>query len=176
MTRDELTAIGRALHGDEWQTPLARDLAVSARTVRRWLAGDSRIDDDMAGRIRSLVGDMPSDLDRYVKIGGVKLPRWLAARDALGSDLEDELRGETGYLVHLSEPRFVARWCVGEAPLSALSYTDSEEPGEGADDTLSLYDFVWTDRMPGEADFGRLMRAAVAALDNFINVLGREYC
>lgn len=34
-----LVECGEALHGPRWQTELARDLGVSDRTVRRWVAG-----------------------------------------------------------------------------------------------------------------------------------------
>lgn len=32
---------GEALYGQQWQSALARDLGVSDRTVRRWVAGSS---------------------------------------------------------------------------------------------------------------------------------------
>lgn len=32
---------GLALYGPQWQSALARDLGVSDRTMRRWVAGDS---------------------------------------------------------------------------------------------------------------------------------------
>ena len=34
-----LIAVGQALYGERWQSPLARDLGVSDRTMRRWAAG-----------------------------------------------------------------------------------------------------------------------------------------
>lgn len=34
-----LVECGLALYGQQWQSPLARDLDVSDRTVRRWVAG-----------------------------------------------------------------------------------------------------------------------------------------
>lgn len=34
-----LRECGEALYGTQWQCPLARDLGVSDRTVRRWVAG-----------------------------------------------------------------------------------------------------------------------------------------
>lgn len=34
-----LVECGEALYGPRWQSELARDLEVSARTVRRWAAG-----------------------------------------------------------------------------------------------------------------------------------------
>ena len=36
-----LTDVGRALYGDQWQSPLARDLQVNDRTMRRWIARDT---------------------------------------------------------------------------------------------------------------------------------------
>lgn len=43
MTPDELTERAAALYGPDWQSPLARRIAVDARTVRRWKAGDRDI-------------------------------------------------------------------------------------------------------------------------------------
>ena len=34
-----LADVGEALYGPQWQSALARDLGVSDRTVRRWVAG-----------------------------------------------------------------------------------------------------------------------------------------
>lgn len=42
MTTNKLLSdTGKALYGPLWQSQLARDLHVSDRTVRRWLAGDA---------------------------------------------------------------------------------------------------------------------------------------
>ncbi len=54
MTPSELRTIGESIHGPYWQSPLARDLRVNDRTVRRWLAGKSRINPDVAAKIREL--------------------------------------------------------------------------------------------------------------------------
>lgn len=35
-----LVECGEALYGQQWQSALARDLGVSDRTVRRWVAGE----------------------------------------------------------------------------------------------------------------------------------------
>lgn len=35
-----LVAVGQALYGAQWQSPLARDLGVAIRTVQRWAAGE----------------------------------------------------------------------------------------------------------------------------------------
>lgn len=38
-----LVETGEALYGPLWQSALARDLGVSDRTVRRWVAGTSEV-------------------------------------------------------------------------------------------------------------------------------------
>ena len=45
MSKDELLLrqVGNFFHGEEWQAPLARDLRVSERTMRRWVAGPEEI-------------------------------------------------------------------------------------------------------------------------------------
>lgn len=43
MTVGELRKAGETLYGHEWQTALAHRLHIEARTVRRWVAGDSEI-------------------------------------------------------------------------------------------------------------------------------------
>lgn len=37
---DELAGIGQAIHGPQWQRPLAADIPVGVRTLQRWAAGD----------------------------------------------------------------------------------------------------------------------------------------
>lgn len=37
-----LRAIGEALYGPQWQSPMANDLGVNSRTVRRWITGENR--------------------------------------------------------------------------------------------------------------------------------------
>jgi DNA-binding transcriptional regulator YdaS (Cro superfamily) len=38
-----LIACGQALYGQQWQSALARDLGVSDRTMRRWVAGEQSV-------------------------------------------------------------------------------------------------------------------------------------
>ena len=61
----ELERIGRLLYGDHWQSALARDLAVSDRTVRRWLAGTSAIPESAEHGLRKALEK------RLDEIGGV---------------------------------------------------------------------------------------------------------
>jgi hypothetical protein len=55
MTSDELSAQGRALYGQRWQTSLAQDLGVADRTLRRWLAGDSSIPDGVESEVHRIL-------------------------------------------------------------------------------------------------------------------------
>lgn len=68
-----LVECGEALYGAQWQSALARDLGVSDRTMRRWVAGTS---------------DVPSGL--YVDLLRVTLER-----AAQLDDLEQRLRRMT---------------------------------------------------------------------------------
>lgn len=43
MSPAELETRAAAMYGTDWQSPLARRIAVDARTVRRWKAGDREI-------------------------------------------------------------------------------------------------------------------------------------
>ena len=40
---DRLSHAGRAIHGDDWQSPMARALGVNGRHLRRWVSGDRPI-------------------------------------------------------------------------------------------------------------------------------------
>jgi transposase-like protein len=50
----QLEQIGQALHGQQWQSALARDLDVADRTVRRWLAGESAVPPGALNELRQL--------------------------------------------------------------------------------------------------------------------------
>ncbi|MBS7810555.1 helix-turn-helix domain-containing protein [Roseococcus pinisoli] len=49
-----LREAGEALYGGQWQSPLARDLGVTDRTMRRWVAGDSPVPDGAYGDLMRL--------------------------------------------------------------------------------------------------------------------------
>ncbi len=58
MTAGEALALaGEALYGPRWQSDLARDIGVSDRTMRRWVAGTdtprSGVIADVLGRVRA---------------------------------------------------------------------------------------------------------------------------
>lgn len=46
---------GEALYGDRWQTPIARDLGVTSRTVRHWCAAKHECPSDITVRLLPLV-------------------------------------------------------------------------------------------------------------------------
>lgn len=51
MTRADLIEAGRLLFGDEWQSPLARELGVALRTMQRWARGDNDPPDGIGSEI-----------------------------------------------------------------------------------------------------------------------------
>lgn len=55
MTPDTLRTIGAALYGAQWQSALARDLSVSDRHMRRWLAGAAPIPAGVLDECRALL-------------------------------------------------------------------------------------------------------------------------
>ena len=65
-----LQQVGKFFHGDEWQAPLARDLSVNERTMRRWVAGTEEVPRgvwrDLAARIE-MYGRMAQGLLAEVK-------------------------------------------------------------------------------------------------------------
>jgi hypothetical protein len=55
MNRDLLRAIGEALYGEPWKSPLARDLETHVRNLRRWESGEFTTPDDLRGILIRLV-------------------------------------------------------------------------------------------------------------------------
>jgi hypothetical protein len=71
VRRELLEEIGVALYGDRWQTDIARDLDVSDRTVRRWVAGDGAPDVGVVGQLITLAETRRATLDALlVKLRG----------------------------------------------------------------------------------------------------------
>lgn len=54
-SRQLLALVGRALHGERWQSGLARSLGVSGRQVRRWVAGDAPLPADLRERLSAVL-------------------------------------------------------------------------------------------------------------------------
>lgn len=57
-----LRRVGEALYGQQWQAPLARDLPVSERHMRRLLAGTTPISPGIAGDLARLCRDRLAEL------------------------------------------------------------------------------------------------------------------
>ncbi len=55
MKPGTLIMIGRALYGDRYMAPLARDLGVANRTVERWASGIYNIAPGRASSLRKLL-------------------------------------------------------------------------------------------------------------------------
>jgi len=55
MSPELLRRVGEALYGDQWQTPLSRELEVADRTVRRWLSGRMQPHPDITAYLYRLV-------------------------------------------------------------------------------------------------------------------------
>ena len=68
-----LVECGQALYGDQWQSPLARDLDVSGRTVRRWVSGTSEPPAGLYAELLRLAQERVATLDALaarLKSGG----------------------------------------------------------------------------------------------------------
>jgi len=55
MTANELKVAGQALYGERWQSPLARDLDMSDRHMRRLVDGSAAVNAGMAADIQRLL-------------------------------------------------------------------------------------------------------------------------
>jgi DNA-binding transcriptional regulator YiaG len=55
MTSDELQSIGERLFGKHWQTAMAKELGVTARTVRRWKSGDAPVRSEASRLLRRMM-------------------------------------------------------------------------------------------------------------------------
>jgi hypothetical protein len=68
-----LRQIGIFFHGEEWQAPLARDLHVSERTMRRWVAGT---EDIPRGVWRDLSAHLETYTNARISCNSGKAHRW----------------------------------------------------------------------------------------------------
>lgn len=65
MTPSELRAVGELLYGERWQSPLAKDLGVNDRTVRKWADGKGR-PGVYTAILRCALAQRRDDIDRYL--------------------------------------------------------------------------------------------------------------
>ena len=110
MSPDDLATRGRALYGERWQTPLAHDLGVADRTVRRWLAGETAIPGGVDSELRKILesrwntigsmsfeshGFLSPDMDVFKAAVRGRLPTkpWFELADGLNHLALDILNG-----------------------------------------------------------------------------------
>jgi len=65
MTPATLRTAGEALYGPRWQSALARDLGVSDRTMRRWVAGDEA--PNLSRELTALLRARKKSIDRALE-------------------------------------------------------------------------------------------------------------
>ncbi len=59
---DLISRVGRALYGERWQTPLARELGVADRTVRRWVSGEDMPKPGVFADLAAIVAEHGAEL------------------------------------------------------------------------------------------------------------------
>lgn len=57
MTKEQLTEIGQALYGTQWQSDLARALNIDSRRVRQWLNDERPLPDWLGGELKVMLTD-----------------------------------------------------------------------------------------------------------------------
>ncbi|NUU47663.1 hypothetical protein HP438_11825 [Sphingomonas zeae] len=62
-----LMAAGHALYGDRWQTPLARDLGTTYRTIRNWMSHHHPTPPDLKERLGSLLRARGLEIDTVLE-------------------------------------------------------------------------------------------------------------
>jgi len=152
LTAAELRALGLAAWGHEWQSPLARAVGVTPRTVRRWASGDTPIPERAEADIRRALGaeDAPGGL----------WPRdeWIVQR-------ED---GARMYVAHTLAPRFIARAVEVDddgRPLASEIPANVLDGVTYASGDLVLCEIAWIDAPPGPKELTSLMEGAADALE-----------
>lgn len=67
MTPAHLAAIGKALRGPYWQSPLARELGISPRHLRYFLDGTRPIPDHHIKRLVSMLYEQRETIDKLAR-------------------------------------------------------------------------------------------------------------
>lgn len=76
--------------------------------------------------------------------------------------------GQTGTVTHHAAPRFKAYWTSGADALEKIDGPCWTAEGSSDDDVLYLFNMVWLDPAPDQADFEKLMHKAAVAIDEWI--------
>lgn len=61
-----LKRAGEALFGNQWQTPLAEALGVSDRTMRRWVAGQSKVPNGVIADVERAARQRVADIYAFM--------------------------------------------------------------------------------------------------------------
>lgn len=59
---------GRALYGPHWRNPLARDLGVSDRSLRRWAAGEIAVPSGVLNRLHDVISERVTQLHAVQRV------------------------------------------------------------------------------------------------------------
>lgn len=78
MNKEILKAIGEALHGEQWVTPLSKDLNINRKTIQRYMNGELKINSGIASDLASLLSQRQ---DRIIKLR-LFVDESFAAKDA----------------------------------------------------------------------------------------------
>ena len=75
MSKELLKRVGEFLYGEQWQAPLARDIRVGERSMRRWIAGTDEIPNgvwrDLGFQLEALDGDLQYLINEVMRTGGL---------------------------------------------------------------------------------------------------------
>lgn len=74
-----------------------------------------------------------------------------------------------GVLVHHTAPRFKAKWISGHEDIGDSEGLCWTNEGSGEDDTIHIFDFIWTDATPDQVRFEALMCEAEGVIDAWIS-------
>ena len=72
MTSDELKIVGEIAYGFGWQTKLAADVGVSARTMRRYVSGRYKVPEYVAFHVMQEVYKRTGILSDLLNRAGIK--------------------------------------------------------------------------------------------------------
>ena len=84
LTPADLEKIGRALYGEQWQTPLSRDLGMSDRSLRYLADGTRPIHAELAAELLALLRARRDELDELAEKMASKAASSLATQAAGG--------------------------------------------------------------------------------------------
>lgn len=152
MTREEFRAMSLGLYGHDWQSPLARALGVTPRSVRRWASGEVPVPPWMAEKLTGLAGGHKTRITCR--------DEWIIG----------EGRDGRRYIVHQAAPGFTAR-------IVPVDDEGEPEPNEAeadissgvvySNDDVLLCEVVWRDAPPQGLALAGLFEAACDFIDSF---------